>query len=159
MWDWKYRPKDESVSSEERRKQEEEKEVKPEGFVSRNVKTITFLICLAVFLLLFGPVSIFHLMRMADTEKIEGRTMTEAELIQLSELGPALSMSVLMEYDGEASESEDRRFYYIYFDNYILLAVENIETKSLDFCTLEDKKSRDQIDIRTDDVAAFLKAH
>lgn len=159
MWDWKYRPKDISLSSEERRQQDELKEVKPEGFASRNVKTITFLICLAVFLLLFGPVSVFHLVRMAETEELEGKEMTEAELIRLADLGPALSMSILMEYEGEASESENRRFYYINFDNYLLLAVEDIETKQLDFCTLKDRNSEDQIEILTGDVAAFLESH
>ena len=36
---------------------------KTETFFTRNVKLITFLICIAVFLGIFGPLSVFHIYR------------------------------------------------------------------------------------------------
>lgn len=157
MASWKYDPNKREITSREKKLQEELKEVKPEGFASRNVKTITFLLCVAFLLTVGFGIGIW--VRYQDKKQPIGKEMTEQELVVLSKLGPALTMEKLCEYQGELNESEDRSFYYITFDHYLLFAVEDNDTKTLLSCTLKDKETGDQIEIMKEDVAAFLESH
>lgn len=157
MASWKYNPNQREMTSREKKVQNELKEVKPEGFASRNVKAITFILCVAILLGAFGFAS--YLVHRKNERPPVGKDMTAQTLIELSRLGPALTMEKLREYAGEYNESEDRSFYYITFDHYLILAVEDNNTKTLRSCTLKDKNSGDQIEIIKDDVAAFLASH
>jgi hypothetical protein len=159
--DWKYRPNEAEQPTEKKQKAPAEVEEKPEGFASKNVKTITFLICLGVLLAVIGPISVFHIYHWINDgiEEQAGKPMTEQDVTYLSSLGKGLTMEMLRTYAGESSVSDYREFYYIYFENYILLAVQDTETRVLDFCTLTDKTTGDSIEIRTDDVAAFFASH
>ncbi len=156
MLDWKYRPKDQRERP--RELPEDEREETPESFASRHVKTITFLICLGVLLALFGPVSIFHIYRSMDREA-EGIVMTEADLLSLASLGERLTMKDLTKFQGKMGENDSRTTFYIYYEDYILFAVENKKTGMLDFCMLTHSASEESIDIRKDNVRAFLEAH
>ncbi len=156
--DWKYRPKEKPTAETEDRLPVEET---PESFASRHAKTITFWVCLVLLLATIGPFSVFwiHDHFAKATEAQAGKTMTAEEVVRLSSLGQGLTMSHLKAYEGERSENEYREYYYIYFDHYILLAVQDTRLGVLDFCTLTDKNTQDSIDVRTDDVAAFLASH
>ena len=158
MLDWKYRPKDQRESP--KILPEDEREETPESFASKHVKTITFLICLGVLLALFGPVSVFHIYRSMERGEDGGSAvMTEADLLALASLGERLTMKDLTGFQGEMGENESRTTFYIYYEDYILFAVENKKTGMLDFCMLTHTDSEESIDIRKDNVRAFLEAH
>ena len=161
--DWKYTPKRERERNEPSPTQPDKlpAEEKPESFASKHAKTITFWVCLAVLLATIGPFSVFWLHDQFEkvTEEQNGKTMTAEAVVALASLGERLTMENLKAYEGESSESEYREYYYIYFEHYILLAVRDTRLNRLDFCTLTDKNTQDSIDIRTDDVAAFLASH
>lgn len=65
-----------------------------EGFFQSHVRLITFLICMAVFLLVFGPWNIYHISKaISDMEKKvdNKRDMSMETVYALSELGEELS--------------------------------------------------------------------
>lgn len=159
MLDWKYRPKTEEVQAAQK-KTDEIPEETPEGFASKNIKTIAFLITLGVLLALIGPISIFHIYEAYVEAQSEGSlSMTQADVIALSKYGAALKLEQLTVYRGELGENDARRTYHVTFDHYVLFAVESKETKTLDFCLLTDTLTEDSIDIRVDNVEAFLASH
>lgn len=156
MGDWKYRPRTEDEKK-KRALPASEREETPESFASKHVKTITFWICFAVLLALFGPISIFHLYQASKTT--DGKVMTESDLVALSSLGDRMTLEDLTVYAGERGESDDRVTFYVKVDQYILFAVKNKQTGKLDFCILTDSKTKDNIDIRKENVRDFLDSH
>lgn len=158
MLDWKYRPK----SQEEPLKKgsDEDLEESPEGFASKHVKSITFFICLGVLLALIGPYSVFYIYERYQEKQAEsGTEMQVADLVALSKKGPGLKLEDITVYRGDRGENDLRITYNVMVDHYVLFAVHNKESKSLDFCLLTDSKTGDSIDIRADDVQAFLASH
>ncbi|MBE6634398.1 MAG: hypothetical protein E7620_08690 [Ruminococcaceae bacterium] len=158
MKDWKYRPKTEEERLAARK--EEEVEETPESFASKHVKSITFFICLGVLLALIGPFSVFYLYEQYQERQAEsGVEMTVADLVTLSRKGVALKLEDITVYRGDWGENDLRITYSVMVDHYVLFAVHNKESKTLDFCLLTDAETGDSIDIRADDVQAFLASH
>ena len=146
--------------AEQRKWEEEHREEKPEGFASKNAKTITFIVTIVVLLALIGPVSVFTVYRQIKNEQEpEGLELTEAEIIGLSGLGEGITMEHLRLYRGTESESEYRRSYIIQNESYILYAIEDKSTGLVTVCLLTDVESGDSIDIRLEDAEAFLASH
>ncbi len=161
MLDWKYRPKDrasEAPPSDPTVPAAEPTEETPEGFGSRNVKIITFVICISLFLILFGPMNIFRLWNRAEIDKVEGKPMTCETVKGLAALGDSLTMAHLMQYEGEISRNKDRNTYTAEFEGYILLGVQDKGTGDLLSCVLSHVESGDRVNM-TEDVPAFIEAH
>ncbi len=161
LLDWKYRPNEVDEKAAKKAKEESEREETPESFSSKHAKTITFFVCLGVLLALIGPFSVFQIYHWINDgiEEMQGKSMTEQDIYRLALQKDKLTMEMLHAYEGESSKSDYREFYYIYFDNYILLAVQDTRTRVLDFCTLTDKTTGDSIDVLKEDVEAFLASH
>ena len=160
MLDWKYRPKEQRDAGVEKTEPETAMpDVKPEGFASRNVKVITFAVCIAVFLLLFGPVNVFLLKKMPHIDQVGDVKMTESDMRSLSALGSGLTMSELKRFEGSFSKSDLNAIYTIQFDHYLLYAVEDAETEKLAVCLLTDVSTGDSVNVLNGDVAAFLDGH
>ena len=151
---WKYTPKDKTVDL-----SQDIPEETPESFASRNVKVITFLVCVAVLLLVFGPIGILHWHEMGKTDKLGDKPMTEAALVSLSRKGASLSMKDLTAYQGEMTENDARRVYTIEFDGYLLLSIESKDTGKLDFCTLTHIATQDSVEVMTGNVMNFFDTH
>ena len=165
MAGWKYRPRAEREAEAEQKleqeRQAEIREEKPEGFASRNVKVITFLVCLAVLLILIGPVNIFWLQRRTGLEpgEVRGAEMTEDDVIRLSERGAQLRLSDLEAFSRSVSTSENFTIYTITFDSYLLMAVSTAGEEQVRVCTLTHIGSEADVDVLTGDVRAFFAAH
>lgn len=162
MLDWKYRPKTDEELEAERKKRaqkEQEREEKPEGFASKNAKTITFVVMLTLFLAFFGPISVFTIYKqISRAEENQGAEMTEADLIALGKLGTALTMDDLHRYEGTESENEYRRTYVIRMEKYLINAMEDKSTGALSVL-LTNVETEEQIDMVYEDVEAFLASH
>ncbi len=152
--DWKYTPKDKTAPSEQ-----EIPEETPESFASRHVKVITFLVCMAVLFLVFGPIGFLHWHEMGKVDKMGDKPMTEAALAALSRKGTALTLSDLTNYKGEMTENDERRVYTIKFDDYHLLCIETKATGKLDFCTLTHLPCGASLEVMTSDVTIFFTEH
>ena len=164
MLDWKYTPKakQQTTPAEEpiETKVVAEPEETPEGFASKNAKTITFTVMLVLFLVFFGPISVFTIYRqMSDTREYKGAVMTEADLVTLGRMGEGLTAAQVRTYARTESESEGRKTYVVELDDYILQVVEDKASGQLMICLLTARTSGDNIDIRYDDVEAFLASH
>jgi len=164
MLDWKYTPKTKQAQPTEEEASEPKKAVDveeaPEGFASKNAKTITFTVMMVIFLVLFGPISVFTIYRqLSDTKEYDGEIMTEAHLIELGRLGNSLSVDHIRCFARSESESRERRTYIVELDDYILNVTQDKASGELSVCLLTARKSGDHIDIRFDDVEAFLSSH
>ncbi len=163
MKDWKYTPKAKQTpldAAEPVESATAEPEETPEGFASKHAKTITFLVTLAVLLLLIGPVSVFTVYRqMTGIREYKGDVMTEADLVALGDLGGDFRAAHIQGYERSESENEGRRTYIIKTEKYIFNVLEDEETGEVLVCLLTDRDSGDSIDIRVADVEAFLASH
>lgn len=73
-----------------------------ETFFTRNVRLITFLICIAVFLAIFGPISVFRIMDYVEEHADHGRAMQIEDVLNLASQRGSLTLSALEEYEKEA---------------------------------------------------------
>lgn len=161
-----------------KQKPESEKTVdtvgKTETFFTRNVKLITFLICLGVFLALFGPISVFTVKKYLAEKEDTRPIMSEAELVALSELGRDLYFSDIKGYKGtkdintqeykvnvadgtEIRERETEIWYYINIgENYSGLAIADIQTEKIIYFQVSNRKTQWKADVLTDDIRSFV---
>ena len=162
-----------------KQKQKAEKTVdtvgKTETFFTRNVKLITFLICLGVFLALFGPISVFTVKKYLEEKEDTRPIMTESELLVLSELDRDLYFSDLKGYKGredihsqkykvnvadgtEIREKETEIWYYIDIgENYSGLAIADIQTEKIIYFQISNRQTQWKADVLTDDIRSFLQ--
>lgn len=157
MLDWKYKPKEKTTPEEPSK--DAIAEEKPESFASRHVKVITFIVCMAVFFVLCGPVNVFWLWQRKHDGYVDGIPMTQADLIRLSEQENLRTIADLQKYEGQRSDGENRIFYTIEFDHYILLCIGDKNTMQVLTCSLEDTETEDQVDVLTGNVRAFFDTH
>ena len=83
-----------------------------ETFWTRNVRLLTFLICTAVFLAVFGPISVFQIKSCIE-ENATGDPLTADAVITLAERRLALKLSDFEDYEKTVSEGEDAVLYTI----------------------------------------------
>ncbi len=77
---------------------------KTETFFTRNVRLITFLICIAVFLAIFGPLSAFHIRDYIREHSDSRPELTDDVLIALTERSEGFFLSELEKYRGKTQE-------------------------------------------------------
>ena len=133
---------------------------KTENFFSRNVRLITFLCCITVFLAIFGPIAVLeardYLTRDYDTRP----QMTLKDVIELSDLKDKLTASHIEKYACDKNQEKDGCYYYIDIEpHYQVLAVSDKNTGKLLYCQLADFETGETVDVLTEDVRAFLNAN
>ncbi|MBQ8431327.1 MAG: hypothetical protein IJX28_00435 [Clostridia bacterium] len=146
-----------------------------ETFLTRNVRSITFFICLAIFLAFFGPWSVFRIMDYIEEKNDTRIPMTENDLIALSELERDLYYSDIKGFLGDESrrsidysvpgvngtemrEKEVEIYYYIDVGGkYTALAIAEIETQKIIYFRVNENGTGDYADLLTDDIRAFLQ--
>ena len=144
---------------------------KTENFFTRNVKLITFLVCIAVFLAFFGPLTVFTIANYIKEKQDTRPVMSEEELIALSELDRDLYFSdienfkgtkdvktISVSVEGGGTETKEVEIYY-YFDvgnDYSALAIAEIDTEKIIYFRLNNKKNQWKADVLKDDIRSFL---
>ena len=68
-----------------RKKQKPDTAGKTENFFTNHVKLITFLICLGVFLAIFGPISVFRIRDYIEEKRAIANAMTVQDILELAE--------------------------------------------------------------------------
>ena len=135
---------------------------KSEGFASKNVKTITFVVMLALFLIFLGPLSVFTIRdRIEESRENRKPELTQSDILDLSLLGYDLAMEDVRQFKGNYSENEYRSSYMIILDDYILTVEQDFGSSVITYCSLLHKDSGDSIDIRanTSKTVSFINAH
>ena len=138
--------------------QTKQKNTNSESFVSRHIRTITFLICLGIFLALFGPISIFTVKGWIGDRTSKAPTMTADELIRLMQ-NPSANMNLdnLQKYRGTFTASDFSDSYYIEFDGFLLLVVQNRESMAVETCMLFHMQSGESLNLKKKDVLPELE--
>ena len=135
----------------------EQRPGKTENFGTRNVRLITFLVVLGIFLAVAGPVSIFQIKRWLDKKETSGKTMTAEELLHLTESGEPLTFATFRAYAGRYSKNDSQQSFVIDFDHYTVRIVADPETDALISCRLYDLNIRDSgIDLLRENPRAYL---
>lgn len=144
-------------SAEEKKTAEQTPETvgKTETFFSRNVRAVTFLIVLGLFLAFFGPFSVFTIGRMIERRVNRKNTLTVEETLKLAENPSAITFERLRKYNGRYNETDTVEVYYIEFDHYLILATRNKTTGALT-ALIENLDNGVRINLQKDDVRAFF---
>ena len=163
MLNWKYRPKtNEELAAEYKEKAQAETTVeeKPEGFASKNVKSITFIIMVALFLVFLGPVSVFTIRsQINEYRESKKAEITQEDLIELSNYGLDLTMDDIRKFKGNENKDESGTVtYFITNDSFIFYAEQMEGSDVLTYTNLQhrNKDNAKSIDIRYDDVEKFF---
>ena len=147
-------------------KAEEATAGKTETFVTRNVKLITFLVCLAVFLVFLGPLSVWRISEMINEKKaaeaIEAQ-MPIGALLAVADKGAAAGWSDFRKYDKSESvndkdgyvgwtlQVQNEPFYVIVGGYGTKTPPQTIRVYSL--------VTGESVDLFRDDVRAFVEEH
>ena len=131
---------------------------KTENFFSRNVRLITFLICVGVFLGFFVPIVAYETIDYLMTARDTRPEMTLNDVLQLSEQKGKISESQIQKFKSTNEDVQAATVYY-YFDispHYHVLAIADKNTKMLIYCQLTNFETGETADMLVDDIYAFL---
>ena len=131
---------------------------KTENFFTRNVRLITFLICVGVFLALFVPIVAYEVVDYLSEARDTRPDMTLNDVVRLSSQNGKISESQVQEFKSSSVDVKANGIYY-YFDvspHYHVLAVADKNTKMLIYCQLTNFETGETADMLTDDIPAFL---
>lgn len=142
------------------RKPEPETAGRTENFASRNVKTITFVCCIAVFLAVFGPFSVFRIREYLNSrqEPPAETVMTEADLCDLARDREYLLLSDFQTFRGDLQEWDFGTFYTIRIEPDLIVAVgSDPKTGRVNYFKVRNTDTNREVDVLTGDLDAFLK--
>lgn len=131
---------------------------KTENFFSRNVKLITFLITVGVFLAVFGPIMMLEAKDYFGQENDGRPQMTAYDLTLLSEQG-AINLNRLTKYACEESEPDGQNFVMIQIDIepcYKLFASASKGTGAVEYCKILNLETNEEIDVLTTDMRVYF---
>ncbi len=132
-----------------------------ETFATRNVRLITFLICMAVFLAVFIPVGVIGYSAYQDwfDGKDKLPEITVADVVALSEKNGGIQLSELTVFKGELQETEKDSVYVMEFSNYHLRAVANKESGWVEVFVIYHRENNTSADILKDDLRAYFQSN
>ena len=133
---------------------------KTESFGFRNVKTITFLVVIALFLCVFIPVGVIGIQDFIDFFDPANKLpeMTLEDVAVLSEKDAVLFLEDVSRFRGKTGEWTIGLLYTVEIgEDYILRAVASHVDQRLESCVLTNLKTGDEVDVLKDDVRAFLR--
>lgn len=131
---------------------------KTESFFNRNVRLITFLICLAILLALIGPFSIFRIREWIESRQSEGKILTAEDVVRFASEPSSVRFENFRKYDGMYNEGKYVKYYYISFDShYLLVVTADKETDEIKVCMVSDMNSDNEADLMKDDIPAFFR--
>lgn len=130
---------------------------KTESFVTRNVKLITFLSVILVFLAIFGPFSIFRIHEYIQEKRAAEGQISLEEIVAISDLERDVYLSELFKYTGERRDNDLFMLYYMDVEeNYLMLATAEKPAGKIRHLHLTNLSTGESIDVLRDDVRAFL---
>ena len=132
--------------------------MKKENFFSANVRLITFVITVAVFLGLFLLLEIPNIKDYWRQYTDMRDTMTIQRLVVLSEQD-AISERQIKEYRSKTNDDEYETWYYFDIEpHYQVIAVVDKNTDLVIYCNVLNEKTGERIDVLKDDLRAYIEA-
>ena len=134
---------------------------KTENFFTRNVRLITFLCTVGLFLAVFGPILVLEARQYYGQDKDARPDMTLQDIIVLSENQP-ITADQLTRFACTESEADGKNLRVIRIEldegRYMLIATADAMTGIVDECFLQDMEggSNDRWDVMEDDLRAVF---
>ena len=156
IFDYKYNKKtgDETVEQPaegKKRKKKSEIDTKgeTENFFTRNVKLITFLVCLGIFLAVFGPISVFRIRDYIEERSSKEIPMTAADVLTLAQRHDTLYLTDFADFE-KGVESET--FYLIDVAPHFIVSVGAASVEApVDHFTVTNTATDKKVDIMAAD--------
>lgn len=128
---------------------------KTENFFTRNVRLITFLICIGVFLAIFGPLSVFHIYQYVTEQSDTRAEMTVDDLRALAVSPKTVRPEDLDKFLGEVGSNTvgDLRCEVYQIDvgeRYFLIASFESANQKPFYMTLTDVETHEELDLLED---------
>ena len=133
-----------------------------ETFWTRNVKLITFLICLFLFLAFFGPVSVFHIVDCAQESREARNAMTVEEVLTFADQRRSLSITQFEDYEGDEQNWGFGTYYFINAgENFRITVGSEISNGAVTYFTVTKRSTGEIMDVmesgfRISDLQAFM---
>ena len=125
---------------------------KTETFWTRYVKAITFFVCLAIFLAVFGPWSVFRIMDAIEQSRLEDRTMDVEDILYFAERRDALYFSQFEEYEGDLQEWEFGKYYAIKIkDTHLIMVGTEMADGRVNYFTVTHLSTNEVVDVMKED--------
>lgn len=139
---------------------EDTKPRKTEGFFSNHVKLMTFLIVIAVFLLIAGPLFILNATKWFSPKDTRPE-MTQRDVIWLSNLqkesGEIVLDKVTQFACEETTEASYIRVTVSIKPSYTMIVLANKDTRLISSCTLVHNSRNETKDVFRDDIKAYFE--
>ena len=133
-----------------------------ENFWTRNVKLITFLICLALFLTFFGPVTVFQIVDCAQENRAARNAMTVEEVLTFADQRGRLSITQFADYEGDEQNWSFGTYYIINVGEHFRITVgSELSTGAVTYFTVSKKSTGEVMDVmesgfRISELQAFM---
>lgn len=152
LFDFKYEKKNDLDANATLKPQAEETEPDTAGetetFLTRNVRLITFLICIAVFLAIFGPISIFRIAKYIEENRDDGEAMSVETVVELSARHEKLRLSDFKNYEKTVSDGDDTILYFFTVEeNYLVMVGAESKKGMLTCFTVTDSRTDETVDV------------
>ena len=131
---------------------------KTESFASRNVRMITFLITLGVFLAAFLPIAYMEAREYFRQGEDTRPQMTVYELVVLSEQ-PEIRLAQLQKFACETDKKSGQNFVLITIQidpHYTVMASADTATGVVGYCHLLNNETNEELDVLVDDIRAYF---
>ena len=130
-----------------------------ENFATRNVRLITFLICIGVFLVVFIPIGVIGISQYRDwLEADDLPQMTINDVVRFSEKEGQITLAELTAYKGDLQEdSTYDAVFTAEFDRYHVRAVANKVSGVVEVFVLLDTETGARYDVLKDDLLPLFK--
>ena len=134
---------------------------KTENIFTRHVKLITFLVCMAVFLAGFIPVAVIGINDFIEWTKPDSDlpTMTQEDVIKLSEQQGEIFFSQITCYAGESGEFTHQTSYTVPVEGgyYLVAYADKWNHNKLDYLVIHKEGSDIKADVLRDDIRNFFR--
>ena len=130
---------------------------KTEKFATRNVRLITFLVCIGIFLAVFGPISVFQIKEYLENRSDSSPEMTLEELEALTDGGKELLFSEFTKYKGDLQDWDFEVCYIIRIaPHYRVIVGARDKTSKVEYITVRNLETGEEADLLKQDVSDIL---
>lgn len=133
---------------------------KTENFFTRNIKLMTFLITVGVFLLVFAPIAVMEASVYWGENADARPDMTTSDLIRLSDQKSVLRVADITKFT--CDERDQEGYVLVTVDiapHYTMMASAEKGTGKVIFCEVLSNKTSEKVDLLTEDVRLFLQTN
>ena len=134
---------------------------KTENFATRNVKLITFIICMAVFLAFFIPIAVIGFNDFIEMTKPKSDlpTMTQEDVIKLSEQNGEVFFSQITCYAGESGDFGFETHYTAPVEGgyYVVAVADKGNNNKLLYLYIHKEGTTTKADVLRDDIRYFFR--